>query len=72
MISAAETQYAVMQPGHRRRGQAKALLTEGLRRVYALGATLVTVGSYSAAASALYASVGFTEYDISASWMKEW
>jgi len=59
-------------PGHQRRGLGKALLTEGLRRVRSLGATLVTVGSYSERAGALYESVGFTSYDLSIPWMKEW
>lgn len=59
-------------PDHQRRGLAKALMGEGLRRAYALGATLVTVGSYSEAAGALYASVGFTEFDINEPWLKNW
>ena len=59
-------------PAHQRRGLGKALMTEGLRRVRALGATLATVGSYSEAAGGLYASVGFTEYDLSEPWVKEW
>jgi mycothiol synthase len=59
-------------PAHQRRGLGKALMTEGLRRVHALGATLATVGSYSEAAGALYASVGFTDYDLSEPWVKEW
>jgi hypothetical protein len=37
-----------------------------------LGATLCTVGSYSEAAGALYASLGFTEYDLSEPWVKKW
>jgi mycothiol synthase len=59
-----------VHPDHRRRGLGKALLTEGLHRAYTIGATLVTVGSYDAIASALYASVGFTEYDLCETWMK--
>lgn len=59
-------------PAHQRRGLGKALMAEGLRRVHALGATLVTVGSFSEAAGALYASVGFTEYDVSEPWIKQW
>jgi|GEM_PF-297629 len=35
-----------------------------------VGATLCTVGSYSEAAGALYASLGFTEYDLSEPWVK--
>lgn len=59
-------------PAHQRKGLGKALMTEGLRRVHPLGATLVTVGSYSAEAGGLYASVGFQEYDLSEPWMKTW
>ena len=47
-------------------------MTEGLRRVRKLGATLATVNSYSAAAGALYESLGFTDYDLSEPWVKEW
>jgi GNAT superfamily N-acetyltransferase len=59
-------------PAHLRRGLAKAVMTEGLRRVQKMGATLVTVNSYSAPAGALYESVGFTDYDLSERWIKEW
>jgi mycothiol synthase len=59
-------------PAHQRRGLGKALMVEGLRRVHALGATLVTVGSYSEAAGALYASAGFSEFDVNEPWLKEW
>ncbi len=59
-------------PAHQRQGLGKALMAEGLRRVRDLGATLCTVGSYSEAAGALYASLGFTAYDLSEPWTKEW
>ena len=59
-------------PDHQRKGLGKALMAEGLRRVRDLGATLCTVGSYSEGAGALYASLGFTEYDLSEPWVKEW
>jgi GNAT superfamily N-acetyltransferase len=59
-------------PAHRRRGLGRALLAEGLRRARALGATLATVGSYSEEAGSLYASAGFTSYDLSYPWMKTW
>ncbi|HEY9076147.1 MAG TPA: GNAT family N-acetyltransferase [Anaerolineaceae bacterium] len=59
-------------PDHQRKGLGKALMTEGLLRVRDLGATLCTVGSYSDAAGALYASMGFIEYDMSEPWIKEW
>jgi GNAT superfamily N-acetyltransferase len=57
-------------PAHQKRGLGKAVMTEGLRRAERLGATLATVGSYSAAAHALYASMGFTEFDLSVPWRK--
>ncbi len=46
-------------------------MVEGLRRAARLGATLCTVGSYSVSAGALYAAVGFTEYDLSEPWVRE-
>jgi len=61
-----------IHPDHQRKGLGKAVIAEGLRRVHALGATLVTVGSYSTAAGALYASMGFTEYELSEPWQKIW
>jgi GNAT superfamily N-acetyltransferase len=59
-------------PAHQRRGLGRAVMNEGLRRAAHLGATLAAVGSYSTAAGALYASVGFTEYDLSEPWVKAW
>ena len=55
-------------PEHLRRGLARATMTEGLRRLQRLGATLATVGSYSEGAGATYASVGFVEYDLLERW----
>jgi mycothiol synthase len=49
-------------PDHRRRGLARALMFEGLRRVKALGATDVYVGTGDQVpANRLYEAVGFTE-----------
>ena len=59
-------------PVHQRRGLGKAVMCEGLRRLKRMGATMAYVGSYSVEAHALYASVGFTEYDLSEPWAKEW
>jgi mycothiol synthase len=59
-------------PEYQRRGLGKAVMCEGLRRLQRLGATLAFVGSFEAPAHALYASVGFTEYDLSEAWEKEW
>ena len=58
-------------PAHQRRGLGKAVMCEGLRRLQRLGATEATVGSYSAEAGALYAAVGFVEYDLLERWCIE-
>ena len=57
-------------PEHQRKGLGKAVMYEGLRRLKGIGATLAYVDSYTPAAHALYASAGFTEYDLSESWVK--
>jgi GNAT superfamily N-acetyltransferase len=59
-------------PGHQKRGLGKAVMNEGLRRAQQLGATLATVSSYSDGAHALYASMGFTEFDLLEPWIREW
>lgn len=59
-------------PNHQKRGLGKAVMSEGLRRAQRLGATLASVSSYSDAAHALYASMGFTEFDLLEPWIKEW
>jgi mycothiol synthase len=59
-------------PAHQRRGLGKAVMCDGLRRLARLGATLALVGSYASAAHALYASAGFTEYDLLEPWAKTW
>jgi GNAT superfamily N-acetyltransferase len=58
-------------PAHQRRGLGRAVMGEGLRRLTRLGATMAYVGSYETAAHGLYASVGFTEFEVSAAWEKE-
>jgi len=57
-------------PEHRRHGLAKAILTEGLKRLGCLGADLAYVGSYSEPVHALYLSVGFQTYRIQQPWYK--
>ncbi len=57
-------------PAHQRHGLARAVMTEGLRRLHALGAVHATVGSYSEEAGALYATLGFTQFDVSERWEK--
>jgi mycothiol synthase len=59
-------------PNHQKRGLGKAVMSEGLRRAQKLGATLASVSSYSEGAHALYASMGFTEFDLLEPWIKEW
>lgn len=59
-------------PAHQRKGLGKAVMLAGLHRLKKIGATLATVGSYSEAAGGLYASAGFTEYDLSEPWTKTW
>jgi GNAT superfamily N-acetyltransferase len=59
-------------PNHQRRGLGKAVMSEGLRCAQALGATLASVSSYGDGAHALYASMGFTEFDLLEPWIKEW
>lgn len=58
-------------PAHQRRGLGKAVMGEGLRRLRRLGATLAFVGSYEAPAHGLYASMGFTQYELAEPWGKE-
>jgi mycothiol synthase len=59
-------------PAYQKRGLGKAVMAEGLRRAERLGATLATVSSYGDGAHALYASMGFTEFDLLEPWIKEW
>lgn len=59
-------------PAEQRRGLGRAVLCEGLRRLRQLGATVACVGSYSPEAGALYHAVGFTDYDLSEPWVREW
>jgi GNAT superfamily N-acetyltransferase len=60
-------------PAHHRRGLATAAMSEGLRRLRALGATRAYVGSgYGAPANRLYESLGFTAYEIWHHWVKSW
>ncbi len=59
-------------PAFQRRGLGKAVMCEALRRLKRMGALRAYVGSYSVEAGALYASVGFTDYDLSEGWDKVW
>ena len=60
-------------PAHRRRGLAKALIRERLRRLQHLGVTNVYVDTGDMVpANRLYESVGFTEAYPSYAWRKSW
>jgi mycothiol synthase len=56
-------------PEHRRKGLARAVITEGLRRVQALGARRAFVGGYDPGPNALYASVLSPACDRSEQWI---
>lgn len=56
---------------YQRRGLARAVMYEGLRRVQRMGATLAFVGGYSPEANALYASVMGGQHDVSQRWVWE-
>ena len=59
-------------PAHRRHGLARAVLTEGLRRVRRMGADLASVGGYGEAANALYRSVMGEAHDVVEGWSRHW
>jgi ribosomal protein S18 acetylase RimI-like enzyme len=59
-------------PAHQRRGLARAILSEGLRRLQRLGATRAFVGGYEPGPNALYSSVLSAEHDRSEQWVKKW
>ena len=59
-------------PAHRRRGLGRALLTEGLRRLQRMGATVAFVSGYSSAANALYQSVMGNDYELYQPWTQQW
>lgn len=56
-------------PEHQRRGLARALLYEGMRRLQRLGGERAFVGGYSNAANALYTSVMGSSYDVVEPWV---
>ena len=59
-------------PAYQRRGLGKALMTEGLRRLQRMGATVAFVGGYSPAANALYRSVMGDDHELYEPWAREW
>jgi ribosomal protein S18 acetylase RimI-like enzyme len=61
-----------VDPDHQQRGLGKAVMAEGLRRLARLGAAEAHVNSYGEPAHSLYRAMGFTAYDLSVAWTKEW
>ena len=59
-------------PAHQRRGLGKAVMTEGLRRLQRMGATLALVGGYSPGLMRLYRSVMGPEHELNEPWVREW
>lgn len=58
-------------PHHRRKGLAKRVVVEGMRRLQTLGATRVNVGTgMNPVANRFYISLGFTDYQKSVEWSK--
>jgi len=59
-------------PAHQRRGLGRAVMSEGLRRLKALGATMAYLGvGTGEAANRLYEAVGFSESDAEHCWQKD-
>ena len=59
-------------PEHQRKGLARAVITEGLRRVQRMGAVRAFVGGYGPEPNALYSSVFSPQCDRSEQWAKAW
>lgn len=59
-------------PAHQRRGLGKSVMTEGLRRLQRLGATVAFVSGYDPAANALYQSVVGPDHELYEPWVKRW
>lgn len=59
-------------PAHRRRGLARAVMAEGLRRLTRLGAVTAQVGGYNHEANALYRSVMGGEGELYEPWSRDW
>lgn len=59
-------------PEHQRRGLARALITEGLRRVQRLGAVRAFVSGLEPGPDALYSSALSPQCDRSEQWIKKW
>ncbi len=59
-------------PKYQQRGLGKAVMTEGLRRLQRMGATIAFVCGYSTAANALYQSVMGSDCELYEPWVKEW
>jgi ribosomal protein S18 acetylase RimI-like enzyme len=56
---------------HQRKGLGKAVMSEALRRIQDMGATMAFVSSYTSPAHELYSSLGFIDFDLCEPWVKE-
>ena len=59
-------------PAHQRHGLARAVLTEGLRRLRHLGALTAHVSGYEPGPNALYQSLLGPDVDLNQPWLREW
>jgi mycothiol synthase len=59
-------------PEHLRKGLARAILTEGLRRLQRMGAVRAFVGGMEAGPNALYSTTLSPDCDVLEQWVKEW
>lgn len=59
-------------PAHQRRGLARAVLTEGLRRLQRMGALTAHVSGYEPGPNALYRSVLGPDLALNQPWLREW
>jgi mycothiol synthase len=59
-------------PAHQRRGLGKAVMSEGLRRLWRMGAVSASVSGGSPAANALYRAVMGPEHELYQAWVREW
>ncbi|MFN2146284.1 MAG: GNAT family N-acetyltransferase [Anaerolineales bacterium] len=59
-------------PEHQRKGLAKSVICEGMRRIKAMGAVSIEIGGSSIPANKVYAAVASEACLVNAPWIKEW